>query len=90
MYVKLLFYFRVNYIVSLCGLHKITYLGTNSLKSNSRVLTFHFATFGGINVIFRFQIRFCSNQILLVPKYVILCKPQELTMLIPIPPNVTK
>ncbi|MFS7913446.1 hypothetical protein Hanom_Chr02g00141891 [Helianthus anomalus] len=40
---------RVNYIVSPCGLHKITYLGTNSLKSPSRVLTFHFVTFGGIN-----------------------------------------
>ncbi|MFS7924340.1 hypothetical protein Hanom_Chr03g00271431 [Helianthus anomalus] len=40
---------RVNYIVSPCGLHKITYLGTNSLKSSSRVLTFHFVTFGGIN-----------------------------------------
>ncbi|MFS7962234.1 hypothetical protein Hanom_Chr08g00724261 [Helianthus anomalus] len=38
-----------NYIVSPCGLHKITYLGTNSLKSPSRVLTFHFVTFGGIN-----------------------------------------
>ncbi|MFS7962476.1 hypothetical protein Hanom_Chr08g00727071 [Helianthus anomalus] len=40
---------RVNYIVSPCGLHKITYLCTNSLKSPSRVLTFHFVTFGGIN-----------------------------------------
>ncbi|MFS7997620.1 hypothetical protein Hanom_Chr12g01143921 [Helianthus anomalus] len=39
----------VNYIVSPCGLHKITYLGTNSLKSPSRVLTFYFVTFGGIN-----------------------------------------
>ncbi|MFS7890215.1 hypothetical protein Hanom_Chr00s000008g01616111 [Helianthus anomalus] len=39
----------VNYIVSPCGLHKITYLGTNSLKSPSRVLTFHFVTFEGIN-----------------------------------------
>ncbi|MFS7906213.1 hypothetical protein Hanom_Chr01g00056661 [Helianthus anomalus] len=38
-------FFRVNYIVSMCGLHKITYLGTNSLKSPSRVLTFHFVTF---------------------------------------------
>ncbi|MFS7937728.1 hypothetical protein Hanom_Chr05g00431101 [Helianthus anomalus] len=43
------FFFRVNYIVSLCGLHKITYLGTNSLKSPSKVLTFHFVTFGCIN-----------------------------------------
>ncbi|MFS7910171.1 hypothetical protein Hanom_Chr02g00103101 [Helianthus anomalus] len=42
-------FFRVNYIVSPCGLHKITNLGTNSLKSPSRVLTFHFVTFGGIN-----------------------------------------
>ncbi|MFS7965703.1 hypothetical protein Hanom_Chr09g00765331 [Helianthus anomalus] len=41
---------RVNYIVSPCGLHKVTYLGTNSLKSPSRVLTFHFVTFGGINI----------------------------------------
>ncbi|KAJ0463532.1 putative pheophorbide a oxygenase [Helianthus annuus] len=40
---------RVTYIVSPCGLHKITYLGTNSLKSSSRVLTFHSITFGGIN-----------------------------------------
>ncbi|MFS7895750.1 hypothetical protein Hanom_Chr00s003348g01712091 [Helianthus anomalus] len=39
---------RVNYIVSTCGLHKIIYLGTNSLKSPSRVLIFHFVTFGGI------------------------------------------
>ncbi|MFS7981922.1 hypothetical protein Hanom_Chr10g00956741 [Helianthus anomalus] len=38
-----------NYIVSPYGLHKITYLDTNSLKSPSRVLTFHFLTFGGIN-----------------------------------------
>ncbi|MFS7902223.1 hypothetical protein Hanom_Chr01g00008771 [Helianthus anomalus] len=37
---------RVNYIVSPCGLHKITYLGINSLKSPSRVLTFHVVTFG--------------------------------------------
>ncbi|MFS7931829.1 hypothetical protein Hanom_Chr04g00360631 [Helianthus anomalus] len=43
------FVIRVNYIVSLCGLHKITYLGTNSLKSHSKVLTFHFVTFEGIN-----------------------------------------
>ncbi|MFS7950304.1 putative glucose-methanol-choline oxidoreductase, protein Hothead [Helianthus anomalus] len=42
-------FIRVNYIISPCGLHKITYLGTNSLKSPSRVLTFHFVTFGGIN-----------------------------------------
>ncbi|MFS8026619.1 hypothetical protein Hanom_Chr16g01488901 [Helianthus anomalus] len=48
-YLSFFFYFRVNYIVSLCGLHKITYLGTNSLKSPFRVLTFHFVTFGGIN-----------------------------------------
>ncbi|MFS7927323.1 hypothetical protein Hanom_Chr04g00307721 [Helianthus anomalus] len=41
--------FRVNYIVSPYGLHKITYLGTNSLKSHSRVLTFHFVMFWGIN-----------------------------------------
>ncbi|MFS7927325.1 hypothetical protein Hanom_Chr04g00307741 [Helianthus anomalus] len=41
--------FRVNYIVSPYGLHKITYLDTNSLKSSSRVLTFYFVTFGGIN-----------------------------------------
>ncbi|MFS7995638.1 hypothetical protein Hanom_Chr12g01120271 [Helianthus anomalus] len=47
-----------NYIVSPCVLHKITYLGTNSLKSHSRVLTFHFVTFGGINVICRFKITF--------------------------------
>ncbi|MFS7965609.1 hypothetical protein Hanom_Chr09g00764221 [Helianthus anomalus] len=40
---------RVNYIVSPCGLYKITNLGTNSLKSPSRVLTFYFVTFGGIN-----------------------------------------
>ncbi|MFS7910447.1 hypothetical protein Hanom_Chr02g00106451 [Helianthus anomalus] len=40
---------KVNYIVSPCGLHKITYLDTNSLKSPSRVLTFHFVTFEGIN-----------------------------------------
>ncbi|MFS7919404.1 hypothetical protein Hanom_Chr03g00212311 [Helianthus anomalus] len=41
---------RVNYIVSPCGLHKITYIGINSLKSPScRVLTFHFVTFGVIN-----------------------------------------
>ncbi|MFS7998921.1 hypothetical protein Hanom_Chr12g01159771 [Helianthus anomalus] len=40
---------RVNYIVSPCGLNKITYLGTNNLKSRSRVLTFHFVTFGDIN-----------------------------------------
>ncbi|MFS7898058.1 hypothetical protein Hanom_Chr00s015899g01755251 [Helianthus anomalus] len=42
---------RVNYIISPCGLHKVTYLGTNSLNSLSRVLTFHFVTFEGINVI---------------------------------------
>ncbi|MFS8030016.1 hypothetical protein Hanom_Chr17g01529151 [Helianthus anomalus] len=42
---------RVNYIVSPCGLHKITYLGTNSFKSPSRVLTFHFVTFEGINIV---------------------------------------
>ncbi|MFS7910446.1 hypothetical protein Hanom_Chr02g00106441 [Helianthus anomalus] len=41
---------RVNYIVSPFGLHKITYLDTNSLKSPSRELTFYFVTFGGINV----------------------------------------
>ncbi|MFS7965766.1 hypothetical protein Hanom_Chr09g00766051 [Helianthus anomalus] len=46
---KDMFKTRVNYIVSPCGLYKITYLGTNSLKSLSRVLTFHFVTFGGIN-----------------------------------------
>ncbi|MFS7900652.1 hypothetical protein Hanom_Chr00s128469g01814481 [Helianthus anomalus] len=44
------FSLRVNYIVSPCGLHKITNLGTDSLKSPSRVLTFHFVTFGGINL----------------------------------------
>ncbi|MFS7889615.1 hypothetical protein Hanom_Chr00s000004g01609061 [Helianthus anomalus] len=49
---------RVNYIVSPCGLYKVTYLDTNSLKSHSRVLTFHFVTFGGINVICRFKITF--------------------------------
>ncbi|MFS7967138.1 hypothetical protein Hanom_Chr09g00782231 [Helianthus anomalus] len=49
---------RVNYIVSPCGLHKLTYLGTNSLKSHSRVLTFQFITFEGINVICRFKITF--------------------------------
>ncbi|MFS8012666.1 hypothetical protein Hanom_Chr14g01323521 [Helianthus anomalus] len=49
---------RVNYIVSPCGLHKVTYLGTNSLKSHSRVLTLYFVTFGGINVIYRFKITF--------------------------------
>ncbi|MFS7895769.1 hypothetical protein Hanom_Chr00s003445g01712331 [Helianthus anomalus] len=42
-------YYRFNYIVSPYSLHKITYLGTNSLKSPSRVLTFHFLTLGGIN-----------------------------------------
>ncbi|MFS7940438.1 hypothetical protein Hanom_Chr05g00464401 [Helianthus anomalus] len=46
------------YIVSPCSLHKVTYLGTNSLKSRSRVLTFHFVTFGGINVYFMFKITF--------------------------------
>ncbi|MFS8033619.1 hypothetical protein Hanom_Chr17g01571711 [Helianthus anomalus] len=50
------FFKRVNYIVSPCGLHKVTYLVTNSLKSHSRVLTFHFVTFGGINIIFSFKI----------------------------------
>ncbi|MFS7975935.1 hypothetical protein Hanom_Chr10g00886531 [Helianthus anomalus] len=49
---------RVNYIVSPYGLHKVTYLGTNSLKSHSRVLTIHFVTFGGINAIRRFKITF--------------------------------
>ncbi|MFS8033050.1 hypothetical protein Hanom_Chr17g01564881 [Helianthus anomalus] len=49
---------RVNYIVSPCGLHKVTYLGTNSLKAHSRVLIFHFVTFGGISVICRFKITF--------------------------------
>ncbi|MFS7927552.1 hypothetical protein Hanom_Chr04g00310501 [Helianthus anomalus] len=48
--------YKVNYIVSPCDLHKVTYLVTNSLKSYSRVLTFHFVTFGGINVICRFKI----------------------------------
>ncbi|MFS7916483.1 hypothetical protein Hanom_Chr02g00177631 [Helianthus anomalus] len=43
-------FFRVNYIVGLFGMHKVTYLGTNSLKSPSRVLTFHFVTFEGINI----------------------------------------
>ncbi|MFS7915926.1 hypothetical protein Hanom_Chr02g00171131 [Helianthus anomalus] len=52
---EIILYFRVNYIVSPCGLQKVTYLGTNSLKSHSRVLTFHFVTFGGINVICRFK-----------------------------------
>ncbi|MFS7992610.1 hypothetical protein Hanom_Chr12g01084371 [Helianthus anomalus] len=47
---------RVNYIVSPCGLHKVTYLGTNSLESHSRVLTFHFVKFEGINVICRLKI----------------------------------
>ncbi|MFS7906212.1 hypothetical protein Hanom_Chr01g00056651 [Helianthus anomalus] len=47
---------RVNYIVSPCGLHKVTYLGTNSLESHSRVLTFHFVTFEGIKDIFRLKI----------------------------------
>ncbi|MFS7952680.1 hypothetical protein Hanom_Chr07g00609791 [Helianthus anomalus] len=51
-------YYRVNYIVSPCGFHKVTYLGTNSLKSHSSVLTFRFVTFEGINVIFRFKITF--------------------------------
>ncbi|MFS7920423.1 hypothetical protein Hanom_Chr03g00224711 [Helianthus anomalus] len=50
--------FRVNYIVSTCGLHKLTYLDINSLESHSRVLTFHFVTFGDINVILRFKITF--------------------------------
>ncbi|MFS8027713.1 hypothetical protein Hanom_Chr16g01501981 [Helianthus anomalus] len=49
---------RVNYIVSSCGLHKVTYLGTNSLESHSRVLTFHFVTFEGIKDIFRLKITF--------------------------------
>ncbi|MFS7972686.1 hypothetical protein Hanom_Chr09g00847711 [Helianthus anomalus] len=49
---------RVHYKVSPCGLHKVTYLGTNSLKSHSRVLTFQFVTLGGINVIFRFKTAF--------------------------------
>ncbi|MFS8032225.1 hypothetical protein Hanom_Chr17g01555081 [Helianthus anomalus] len=49
---------RVNYIVSPCGLHKVTYLGTNSLESHSRVLTFHFVTFEGIKDIFRLKITF--------------------------------
>ncbi|MFS7982652.1 hypothetical protein Hanom_Chr10g00965331 [Helianthus anomalus] len=49
---------RVNYIISPFGLSKVTYLGTNSLKSHSRVLTFHFVTFGCINVICRFKIAF--------------------------------
>ncbi|MFS8019298.1 hypothetical protein Hanom_Chr15g01402201 [Helianthus anomalus] len=49
---------RVNYIVSPYDLPKVTYLGTNSLKSHSKVLTFHFVTFGGINVICRFKITF--------------------------------
>ncbi|MFS7979798.1 hypothetical protein Hanom_Chr10g00931901 [Helianthus anomalus] len=44
-----IFKYRVNYIVSPCGLHKITYLVPNSLKLPSRVLTFYFVTFGGIN-----------------------------------------
>ncbi|MFS7975893.1 hypothetical protein Hanom_Chr10g00885971 [Helianthus anomalus] len=49
---------RVNYLVSPCALDKVTYLGTNSLKSHSGVLTFHFVTFGCINVICRFKITF--------------------------------
>ncbi|MFS7913445.1 hypothetical protein Hanom_Chr02g00141881 [Helianthus anomalus] len=49
---------RVNYIVSPYGLHKVTYLGTNSLESHSRVLTFHFVTFEGIKDIFRLKITF--------------------------------
>ncbi|MFS7928364.1 hypothetical protein Hanom_Chr04g00319901 [Helianthus anomalus] len=57
---------RVNYIVSPCGLHKVTYLGTNSLKSHSRVLTFYFVTFGGINVncllnYYYLSMLFCAN-----------------------------
>ncbi|MFS7920421.1 hypothetical protein Hanom_Chr03g00224681 [Helianthus anomalus] len=47
-----------SYIVSPYGLYKVTYLGINSLKSHSRILTFYFATFGGINVIFKFKITF--------------------------------
>ncbi|MFS7970899.1 hypothetical protein Hanom_Chr09g00826321 [Helianthus anomalus] len=54
----MIFFFRVNYIVSPCGLHKVTYLGTNSLESHSRVLTFHFVTFEGIKDIFRLKITF--------------------------------
>ncbi|MFS8010263.1 hypothetical protein Hanom_Chr14g01294971 [Helianthus anomalus] len=50
--------FRNNYMVSPCELHKVTYLDANSLKSYFRVLTFHFVTFGGINVICRFKITF--------------------------------
>ncbi|MFS8002011.1 hypothetical protein Hanom_Chr13g01197081 [Helianthus anomalus] len=46
---KMLLLKRVNYIVCPCDLQKITYLGINSLKSPSRVLTFNFVTFGGIN-----------------------------------------
>ncbi|MFS7897763.1 hypothetical protein Hanom_Chr00s011783g01748091 [Helianthus anomalus] len=42
--------FRAIYILSPYSLHKVTYLCTNSLISPSRVLTFHFVTFGGINV----------------------------------------
>ncbi|MFS7972079.1 hypothetical protein Hanom_Chr09g00840531 [Helianthus anomalus] len=49
----------VNYIVSPCGLYKVTYLGTNSLESHSRVLTFHFVAFEGIKDIFRLKITFC-------------------------------
>ncbi|MFS7975894.1 hypothetical protein Hanom_Chr10g00885981 [Helianthus anomalus] len=49
---------RVNYLVSPCGLDKVTYLGTNSLKSHSRVLICHFVTFGCINVICKFKITF--------------------------------
>ncbi|MFS8002784.1 hypothetical protein Hanom_Chr13g01206151 [Helianthus anomalus] len=49
---------RVNYIVSTSVLPKVTYLGTDNLKSHPRVLTFHFVTFGGINVICRFKITF--------------------------------
>ncbi|MFS7943894.1 hypothetical protein Hanom_Chr06g00505571 [Helianthus anomalus] len=49
---------RVNYIVSLCGLHKVTLLGTNSLESHYRVLTFHFVTFEGINIICRLKTTF--------------------------------
>ncbi|MFS7912376.1 hypothetical protein Hanom_Chr02g00129281 [Helianthus anomalus] len=41
---------KLNYIVSLCGLHKVTYLVTNSLKSTADVLTFHCVTFEGINI----------------------------------------
>ncbi|MFS8006878.1 hypothetical protein Hanom_Chr14g01254361 [Helianthus anomalus] len=36
----------------------LTYLVSNSLKSYSKVLTFHFVTFGSTNVICRFKITF--------------------------------